>query len=335
MTEYVPYSRRLEELERVGQPRIYEYDRVPLQFRVQLVHILRDVIGKGEERQSGSWLTKNSRQPITTPAAAWEVIHDMIARELGVFTVYDPPDYAGSDSTEAEAMLVRFLVDENTETPQLLDAIELAFRFLVTMSEWLNASAAQFVRFLTAAQGVEELNRRFQEHSLGYFFDRESQLIIRVDSEYLHTEAVLPALRLLRRTGFEGAEKEFLRAQAHSRHGRYEESMVDALKAFESTMKLICDERQWTYDPDRDTANKLISILVQQGLIPDWALAEFTSLRSMLESGLPTARNRNAGHGRGSDPRQIPNFIAAFALHMAAVNIVLLVEAFNALPPSH
>ena len=139
---------------------------------------------------------------------------------------------------------------------------------------------------------------------------------------------------MLRRVGFEGAEAEFQRAQEHHRHGRYEEAITDALKAFESTMKYICDQRGWEYSPDRDTATRLIDILLQEGLIPQWAQSEFTSLRSLLESGLPTARNRVAGHGRGAAPRQVPGYLAAFALHMAGANILFLVEAFNELPPA-
>lgn len=260
-------------------------------------------------------------------------MYRLIARELGLLPRPGDTTGMGDDSIDGEAQLIFYLMNDDAPTPQLLDAIEIAFRLLMQF-EWDRARHMPFELhgILTPSQAVEELNRRFQQHSLGYYFDLEGLQIIRIDSDYLHTEAVVPALSLLRRAGFEGAETEFLRAQEHSRHGRYEEAIVDALKAFESTMKLICDDREWAYDRNRDTASRLISNLVQQGLIPDRALAEFTGLRSLLESGLPTARNRNAGHGRGSSPRQIPDFIAAFALHMAAVNIVFLVEAFNALP---
>jgi hypothetical protein len=68
-------------------------------------------------------------------------------------------------------------------------------------------------------------------------------------------------------------------------------------------------------------------------LIPKWTQSEFAAVRSLLESGLPTARNRSAGHGQGSAVRQVPDYLAALALHMAATNMVLLVEAVNGLPP--
>ena len=56
---------------------------------------------------------------------------------------------------------------------------------------------------------VVELNTRFQEHGIGYQF--ESNKIVRVDSQFLHKEAVRPALRLLTATHYAGADEEFRR----------------------------------------------------------------------------------------------------------------------------
>jgi hypothetical protein len=60
--------------------------------------------------------------------------------------------------------------------------------------------------------------------------------------------------------------------------------------------------------------------------------SHFTALRSTLESGLPTVRNRGGrgGHGQGSDVVDVPDYLAAYCLHLAATNIVLLIEAHNA-----
>ena len=42
---------------------------------------------------------------------------------------------------------------------------------------------------------------------------------------------------------------------------------------------------------------------------------------------MPTVRNRMGGHGQGKDRKQVPTHFAAFALHLAASNIVFLVES--------
>ena len=49
-----------------------------------------------------------------------------------------------------------------------------------------------------------------------------------------------------------------------------------------------------------------------------------------FESGAPTVRNKEAGHGQGSEPVNVPEYLAAYVLHLTASNIVLLVEAYKA-----
>lgn len=49
-----------------------------------------------------------------------------------------------------------------------------------------------------------------------------------------------------------------------------------------------------------------------------------------MESGLTalaTLRNRQGGHGQGEAAVDVPPYLAAHALHLAAANIVLLVRA--------
>jgi hypothetical protein len=141
---------------------------------------------------------------------------------------------------------------------------------------------------------------------------------------------VAPAIAPLHQAGFTGPNDEFLGAHEHYRHGRHEEALVEALKAFESTMIAICDTRKWQY-PKGPTAKQLIGVILDNGLVPSYQNNQFNSLATLLE-GLPTVRNKQAGHGQGSNPRSVPNYLAAYGLHLAAANIVLLVEAHKALP---
>ena len=77
--------------------------------------------------------------------------------------------------------------------------------------------------------------------------------------------------------------------------------MNECLKALESTLKIICAKRKWPHR-DTDTAKTLIDVVFAHGLVPDWLQSEFTALRSTLESGVPTGRNRLSGHGQGITP---------------------------------
>jgi hypothetical protein len=152
-----------------------------------------------------------------------------------------------------------------------------------------------------------------------------------LDSQFAHAEIVKPALSLLNAVRFDGPADEFIRAFDHYRHGRNKEAVAEAHKAFESTMKSICDARKWTRPPNA-TAKPLIDILLKNGLIPSELEAHFSGLRSALESGLPTLSNRTSRHGQGVVPIQLPPHFVAYALHLAASNIVFLVEAHKALP---
>jgi hypothetical protein len=187
---------------------------------------------------------------------------------------------------------------------------------------WEGCGATQ-----TADDAIQELNQRFQEHGIGYQFCGGE--LRRIDSQYLHVEAVKPAVSLLHDEGFRGASEEFSSAHEHHRKGRQKEAIVEALKAFESTMKTICDARKWECSPNAN-AKQLIETMFQNGLIPSELVSHFTALRSVLESGLPTVRNKTSGHGQGSIPIHVPDYLAAYALHLTASNIVLLIEAHKA-----
>jgi len=133
-------------------------------------------------------------------------------------------------------------------------------------------------------------------------------------------------LSLLADKRYAGAQKEFLTAHQHYRKGENEQAISEALKAFESTMKSICAKRKWIHK-DTDTAKQLLDVCVREGLIPPALQSEFSALRSVLESGVPTIRNRQSGHGAGVAPRNVPSHLAAYALQLAAASIVFLVAA--------
>jgi hypothetical protein len=123
---------------------------------------------------------------------------------------------------------------------------------------------------------------------------------------------------------------DLLKAHEHYRKGRNGEAMVGALKAFDSTIKAICDKNGWSYDGGA-TAKTLVKTVLDNGLVPKYMESHLAGLRNTLEAGLPTARNKNSGHGQGLLRRDIPGYLAGYALHLAATNMVFLVEAYEAL----
>lgn len=145
----------------------------------------------------------------------------------------------------------------------------------------------------------------------------------------MHQEAVKPALQALRGEEFNGPNEEFLKAFEHYRHGHYKEALNESLKSFESTMKVICELNQWTYNP-KDTASKLIGILMTNQLMLDYLQSHYTSLAAGLKSGIPTVRNSVGGHGQGADPITVPGYLVAYHLHLTASTILMLVTANKA-----
>jgi hypothetical protein len=218
--------------------------------------------------------------------------------------------------------LANFLL-QVAEPEKALDAIELSVRLIDRFTrsfEYLRRSNAGEV----ADAAITELNARFREHGVGFqYADGE---IIRIDSELVHAEVVKPALSLLHGRQFAGPQTEFLKAHEHYRHGNHKEALAECLKAFESVMKVLCDKRKWHYDPHA-TGKALIDVCFQNGLIPAFWQQHFAALRSVLEAGIPTARNRLGGHGQGGSVVEVPGYLVGYVLHMTAAAIVFLVEA--------
>ena len=290
-------------------PDVYQYDTLPVPFRIQVVHILDGVFGgyEGVAR-------------VTSEQEDWfHKIQSTLAREYGVFRL----DQKSSDIHEE---VLNFILQ--AEPKEVLDTIELSFRLAENIGSEQLSQHKKWGRprelFTPVEDALAELNHRFLEHGIGYQYD--SGQIIAINSQFLHEEVTKSALVLLRDSDFSGAETEFLKAHKRYREQQYEDVISESLKAFESTLKIICSQKKWTYD-NNATAKQLIEKVFAKGLIPNYLQSKFSGLRSTLEGGVPPTRNRKSGHGRGNEPRHIPRYLAGYVLHLTASTIVFLVNA--------
>lgn len=216
----------------------------------------------------------------------------------------------------------------NADSNNVLDCIDFIFHSIEETFGRLKPGEANYNGITqNPKSAIKELNTRFKENSIGYQF--ENGQLVRIDSQYIHQEAVKPAISLLGNNNFTGAQDEFLKAHEHYRNGMFKESITEALKSFESTMKTICIRLNWEMNTGQ-TASKLIETLVKNEFIPTYIMAHMNGLRSVLESGLPSLRNRTSGHGQGEIPISLPEHYVSFALHLTASNIVFLVECYSA-----
>jgi len=154
--------------------------------------------------------------------------------------------------------------------------------------------------------------------------------MIRVDSQYVHAEVVKEALRLLCEPEFVEANAEFMTAHRHLREGNLRDCNTAALRAVENVLKVICDARGWTYQKG-DTVERLIAVVRANGLFPDYLGGYFDNLIGAMKAGVPKIRDRQGGHGAAPGDDPMPDHIAAFALHLTAANIVMLVKAHRAI----
>jgi len=302
------FSKRQKRL-RGETPDVFVYDKIPEPLRIQVVEIWKDTIG----------IPRVATFDVPVNEQAYRLYFEMckaLCREYGVFRLVENP--SGNPLEHLGAFLL-----SSDDHERVLDVIELSFQQIDTVVRRPSFYGDEPLK-LTPDSAIEELNARFLEHGIGYQY--HGGQIVRLDSEIIHSEVVRPALQLLADRRYQGANDEFLTAHEHYRHGRYKECLNECLKAFESTMKSICQIRGWTYS-ENNTAKRLIGICLQNGLVPLFLETQMNALRALLESGIPTVRHKLGGHGQGTEEVKIPSYYASYMLHMTATTIKFTVEA--------
>ncbi|KMK09327.1 STM4504/CBY_0614 family protein [Pluralibacter gergoviae] len=281
---------------------VYQYTNIPNAFRVQVVHIVRDTIGEDSGYE-------------TEASNIYRLVHQTLCKEYGVFSL---KQYADSNFG---AIFDYFLAEKEHE--KCLDIIEICFKLIdgyIRSNEWkFRGSVKQ-----NPDDAIEELNIRFKEAGLGYQF--ESGELVKVDSQFIHSDVVKPTLQILgKNRSYNGVNDEFLSAHEHYRHQRYKECLNDCLKSFESLMKAIHKKHSWQFN-DTDTAKKLINSCLANNLVPEYLQNQFSSIRILLESGIPTIRNKEGGHGQGAEITKVPEYLASYTLHLTATNLLFLAK---------
>ena len=277
-------------------PDVYQCETIPQELRIQIFHIFRDI------KEVSNWDYLDAFED------ACSYTRTALLHEYGLL-------FLESNQYSVEQDIFAYLLDMETETEKILDIVEL---FLSRLQRRKSHDSL-------TNQMITELNTRFRERGVGYGY--ESGQIIQIKSQVIHSQVVQPALKMLTAHMYKGANQEYLNAHKHYRAGRYKECLSDCLKSIESCIKAICDKKGWRYNEQKDTADSLIEIVFKEGLLPDFMQSHFSGLRAALKSGVPTIRNRRSGHGQGASVVNVPEHIAAYALHLTAANILLLAKA--------
>jgi len=294
-------------------PDVYQYVEIPPFLRRQIAFVFKAAIGP--------WHPTNPYGP-SAPRANdwWTEIAGVLERECQDF-----PGVAYGENDQDRCL--RFLGSE-TDPDEWLSLVELGCRVLDVLAK--NDHEINEDRYgctEDAADAIAEINVRFIENEFGYQY--ENSKFIRIDERYVHAEIVKPALALLAAKGFEVANEEFMTAHRHYRNGENKDAVVAANRAFEATLKAICSKKNWAF-ASGDRASELITLVRNKGLFPDYLDKSFDSYVSMMKTGLPSVRNNAGGHGGAPDAPKVPGYFAAYAIHLTASNILLVMSGFLA-----
>lgn len=285
------FSKRQKEM-RGEVPDVYIYDDIPQKLRVQLIHIIQHFTNK-EHYDHGKF---------------YEGIHKILCKEYGVFTL---KQNEWDDDYNHEKIILEYLL-LTKDFEQVLDILELFYKYFYNNDK----------KELTE-KTFSEINARFKENGVGYVL--EAKQILRIDSQIVHSNIVKPTINILNEPIYSGANEEFLKAHEHYRSNRNQECLNECLKSFESVLKAICNKNSWSYNQN-DTSKKLIKICFDNNLIPSYLQTQFSSLQQLFESGVPTIRNKNSGHGQGVQQIQVTNEVTSYMLHLTATNILFLTQ---------
>lgn len=250
--------------------------------------------------------------------SAIKQLYHIICKEVGRKKLYTHP--LGANVTHKKQIELYF--EEQYEAGKILDLVSMIF-FMIKVASDASIDGLKYTPTYSYDEAVEDLNERFRENGLGYEYVNGE--IVRIDNIALHTEVVRHALNLLTDPTFENANEEYLKAHEHYRIGNNKESLNECLKAFETTMKIICSRNKWKYEKT-DTAKTLINILLSNKFLPGYNESQLNALNQQLVGTIPTVRNKNSGHGQGEVKIIVPKSLVKYMLYTTAATINLLVE---------
>ena len=204
--EYEIYSKRQQRMQ--GEiPDTYQYETIPYELRVQIFYIWGKMWGTPY---------KNNLDELQVSRLAYDAytsIETTLCEEYGMLDL-DGGDVPNGDGYGFYWVVRNFLL-ETEDTNKVIDIIEVSFRYIDQVIRDISHDG------IPPDEAINLLNRRFRQHSVGYQY--ESGQIVKVDSQYIHSEVIKPALMFLSDPIYEGANEEFLKAHEHYREENYKD----------------------------------------------------------------------------------------------------------------
>lgn len=273
------------------------FDELPRKLRVQFNFILKDIISYSYE---------------------YNHIHEKLCRKYGELSLSSKHDLGFFD----DRALKEALTKDDYNFNLIFDMMEFAIEYHADQMWNDGYGGEEIEEFINNVQ--KSINTCFKDSSMGY--EMVNCQIIRKDSEVTFTEIIEPTITLTYNELFENVNIDFVNAIKEYQTGDNKDCIVKLLRAFESTLKIICDGKGWEYN-ETDRCSKLINICFDNDLVPQEMKSEFTSLDSLLRSGILPVRNNYAGHGEGGEERLVEDYLARYAINVTGSCILFVIEA--------
>jgi len=302
------FSKRQQKI-RLEAPDVRQYTQIPRPLRAQIAHILRDLLGH------------TVTYDLNGCVEAFGEIEQALCREYGLCILPTKPT---DITTTPDVRVIDFLLHTGDQE-KVLDLVEVSFRLLTRLRsspEWQSRIPQE--KFDRA---VTEFNAHLRKYGIDYQY--ENGEIVRIESQFIHSDIVKPALALLSGGEYAEANAEFLKALEHYRKGEAKDCLNECLKTFESTMKAICIKRKWTFAP-KDDAQDLIDVCLKNGLTPPLIHPHIRGVRATLARGIPSIHNRLPGHRQEVQLVDVPPHYAGYMLHLTAATVHFFVESEKA-----
>lgn len=276
---------------------VFQYEEVTEKFRKQFFVIISHCVN----------------EQIKENDEYWGFIEKKLMVEFAEVNFYG--DIYGSS-------ILKYLIERSDS-----EALYIIEEMLITLEKvgkyFKDKSKGEFVEAI--AQCFLQVNKKFLENGLGYEY--QSNQLIRIDNKFIHKEVITNAITLLHEEEFESASNEYLKAFDEYKNGERENALVFARRAFESTMKIICERLGYRYK-QKSQAYELIGILKNNNFIPKELKYHFEHFSEAMQSGLPTVSNKES-HGKGILIENVTDKIVQYALNLCATNIVFLVGTYK------
>jgi HEPN domain-containing protein len=256
-----------------------------------------------------------------------------LSGDIKDYMLKDYSYHHGNMADDISTLIETYAANKELGMSALLDFIEICinnFKSNIKESVWRNPYSFNNELLIDPAlelQKFEEgINDVFQHNILG--FEILNHEIATKESDFLHQEAVVKPLTLLVNEGFEGALREFELAISSYTKKDYETTVLEACKAYESTMKSLLNKLGYTENYQTATASRLLSYLKELKLFEPFMDNMFSSINNILGSSVVTIRNKISGHGDGIDVNEVTRSYASFALNNAGACIVFLIDRY-------